>query len=116
MVKATSGQEIVDHQNLAQLAVAANYSAATLAEQRGVTLRTLQLHFRSDYGVSSQSCFEKLRDLEAWKLLQQGLPQKEIVMQLGYKHAPHLSRRMKKFRQGSEQAGNGKTSQKNHFR
>jgi len=66
---------------------------------RGVTARTLQRDFRRNYGIPPQSCLDNLRDLEAWKLVQQGMPKKEIVKRLGYKYASHLSRRLRKFRQ-----------------
>lgn len=88
----------VSHQNLAQLAAETHYSAARLAVMRGVTSRTLQRHFRGNYDVSPQCCFDNLRDIEAWKLVQQEMPKNEIALRLGYKYASHLSRRLKKFR------------------
>jgi AraC-like DNA-binding protein len=79
-------------QNWPELALEANWRAATLAKQQGVSLRTLERYFLKQKGKSPKAWLLEQRRQKADKLLQAGLSVKEAAARLDYKHSTHLSR------------------------
>lgn len=82
-------------QNWPELAREAKWSAATLARNCGVSLRTLQRHFLKEMGKSPRLWLAEQRQLEAIKVLKKCSCVKEAASNLGYKHTHHFSRDFK---------------------
>jgi AraC-like DNA-binding protein len=79
-----------------RLAHCAGYKVATLSEVAGVSVRTLQRHFRSCYGVTVSDWLKSVRLREAGKRLRAGGRVKEVALELGYKQLSHFSREFKR--------------------
>jgi AraC-like DNA-binding protein len=79
-----------------QLSQDAGYQPAKLAQLCGVSLRTLQRHFRSAYGATVSEWLRELRLREAYRRLQQGTRVKEVAFDLHFKQLSHFSREFKR--------------------
>lgn len=79
-----------------KLAQMANWSASSLAQLSGVSIRTLQMYFRKSFGQGPKAWLASERQKRAIILLRQGCSIKETAAQLGYKHTHHFSRDFKK--------------------
>jgi AraC-like DNA-binding protein len=79
------------------LAKRANWSAKTLADLVGVSLRTLERYFIINMGVSPKSWMSHQRQKQAVGLLQNGNTVKEVAYYVGYQNASAFSREFKKY-------------------
>jgi AraC-like DNA-binding protein len=77
------------------LAGKVQYKPALLARECGVSLRTLQRHFRKTYQTTASDWLRKMRMREAYARLQEGFRVKEVAIDLGYKQMSHFSRDFK---------------------
>lgn len=68
-----------------------NWCAKTLAQQCGVSLRTLERYFLKEKGRSPKKWILEQRREQAGKLLQTGTSVKETAGLLNYKHQNHLT-------------------------
>jgi AraC-like DNA-binding protein len=75
----------------------ANWCAATLAKNCGVSLRTLERYFKDKMGKSPKKWLCEQRKQQGSELMQVGSSVKETAAQLGYKHATHFSRDFKQL-------------------
>ena len=82
-------------QNWPERAQVAKWSAATLAKDCGVSLRTLQRHFIKEMGKSPKLWLAEQRQLDAVEALKKCSCVKEAASNLGYKHTHHFSRDFK---------------------
>ncbi len=82
-------------QDWRQLPAELGYQARRLGEQWEVPSLTLWRAFREVFRISPQRLLNEFRDLKARELARGGVRKKEIVQLLGYKHAAHLSRRLR---------------------
>jgi AraC-like DNA-binding protein len=78
-------------QNWPEWARVANWSAATLAQNCGVSLRTLERHFLKEIGKSPKKWLAEQRQQRAFELIQDGSRVKETAALLDYKHPNHLT-------------------------
>lgn len=92
---APASKPVVDHE-WHHLARSAGYKASHLADLSGVSLRTLQRHFRSRYGVTVSDWLKTVRMREAVIRIRAGVRVKEIALDLGYKQLSHFSREFKR--------------------
>jgi transcriptional regulator GlxA family with amidase domain len=83
-------------QNWPERARAAKWSVVTLAENCGVSLRTLQRHFLKEMGKSPKKWLLEQRNQQAKELIQDGSRVKETAALLEYKHPSHLTNAYKK--------------------
>ena len=79
------------------LAQNAQYRANELASLCQVSLRTLQRHFRANYGLTVSKWLRDIRLREAYGKLIQGAMVKEAAFDLGYKQLSHFSRDFKDY-------------------
>jgi transcriptional regulator GlxA family with amidase domain len=84
------------NQNWQELAQRANWSAAALAKECGVSLRTLERYFLKAMGERPQAWLCEERQRRAVELLRDGSNVKTTAALLGYRHATHFSREFKK--------------------
>jgi AraC-like DNA-binding protein len=77
------------------LAQKAAYKPSELAATCQISLRTLQRHFRKNYGVTVAQWLRELRLSYAYKSLQTGKSVKEAAFDHGYKQISHFSREFK---------------------
>jgi AraC-like DNA-binding protein len=84
-------------QNWPERAQAAKWCATTLAQNCGVSLRTLQRHFLKEMGKSPKKWLLEQRNQKADEMLKGGLRIKEAAGSLDYKHSTHLSRDYKEY-------------------
>jgi AraC-like DNA-binding protein len=82
-------------QSWERLAGKVQYKPALLARECGVSLRTLQRHFKKTYRTTASEWMRKLRMREAYARLQEGFRVKEVAIDLGYKQMSHFSRDFK---------------------
>jgi len=78
-------------QDWPERAQVAKWCAATLAQGCGVSLRTLERHFRKEMGKSPKKWLAKQRLLRANELIQDGSRVKEAAELLDYKHQNNLT-------------------------
>lgn len=74
----------------------ANWTASGLAKLCGVSVRTLERHFKSSVGKRPKKWLNEQRQRQAAVLLQNGCSPKETAAHLGYKGAAHFSSEFKK--------------------
>ena len=74
------------------LAGKVDYRPALLARECGVSLRTLQRHFRMAYGTTASDWLRQVRMRDAYARLKAGCRVKEVAIDLGYKQMSHFSR------------------------
>jgi len=79
-----------------QLARSAGFKATKLADLAGVSLRTLQRQFRSQYGVTVSQWLSSTRLKAAGERIKAGDRVKEVALDLGYKQLSHFSREFKR--------------------
>lgn len=79
------------------LAQSSHYRANELASLCQVSLRTLQRHFRSEYGLTVSGWLREVRLREAYGRLIGGATVKEVAFDLGYKQLSHFSRDFKSY-------------------
>ena len=79
------------------LAQSSSYRAHELAALCQVSLRTLQRHFRSQYGLTVSGWLREVRLREAYSRLLGGAMVKEVAFDLGYKQLSHFSRDFKSY-------------------
>ena len=84
-----------------QLAARLDYRAYALCELWNINRKALIRAFREALDASPQRFFEQQRDRRARALVETGVRKKEVVHLLGYKHAAHLSRRLKTSKSSS---------------
>ena len=82
-------------QDWRRLTAELGYRADDLCARWGVSGATLWRAFQEEFQVAPQRLFNEFCDLRAQELAQCGVRKKEIVQLLGYKHAAHLSRRLR---------------------
>ena len=82
-------------QDWRQLTAELGYRADDLRARWGVSGATLWRAFQKEFQVAPQRLFNEFCDLKAQELARCGVRKKEIVQLLGYKHAAHLSRRLR---------------------
>lgn len=73
------------------------YQVARLARHAGTTRQHLNRYFHSRTGWSTQRWIEQLRMDDGMWLLRQGMSIKETAHELGYRHATHFSRAIRRF-------------------
>src|SRR4051812_9493487 len=78
------------------LAHAAGYRPAELAQVCGVSLRTLQRHFRKSYNMTVREWLRASRLQSAYGRIKAGEPIKRVAIELGYKQLSHFSRDFKR--------------------
>jgi transcriptional regulator GlxA family with amidase domain len=91
-VKKRSIRRLLRLQDWWHLPAELGYHAYDLCPLWNVERKTLSRAFREELHVSPQRLFGQFRDLKAKALAQNGVRKKDIVQLLGYKHAAHLSR------------------------
>ncbi|HTG43596.1 MAG TPA: helix-turn-helix domain-containing protein [Verrucomicrobiae bacterium] len=79
-----------------QLAKRAEFKPAKLARAVGVSLRTLQRHFRLQYQITVSEWLSSIRLQEAYHRILAGDRIKEVAFDLGYKQLSHFSREFKR--------------------
>jgi len=79
-----------------RLAHSVGFRPKKLAEVAGVSLRTLERHFRSRYGVTVSGWLASIRLREASERIRAGSRVKEVALDLGYKQLSHFSREFKR--------------------
>ena len=85
-------------QNWPELAKQARWSASALAKQCGVSVRTLERHFKKQMGKPPKVWLAEQRQQVAIDLLLHGSTVKEAADHAGYKQASTFSREFKKHR------------------
>ena len=83
-------------QDWSALAQQARWSASALAKECGVSVRTLERHFRRRMGKSPKAWLAEQRQSLAIQLLQRGSSVKETAGHTGYQNASAFSREFKK--------------------
>lgn len=78
---------------------ATGYSVSRLAEDCGVTDRTLRRYFLVAFGVGPHAWLNTLRQKDAFAALHEPKSVKEIATAVGYAFASSFSRTYKKFHQ-----------------
>jgi AraC-like DNA-binding protein len=84
-------------QNWPELAREANWCAATLAKNCGVSLRTLERYFLKEMGKCPKAWLSEQRQQRANELIQGGSSVKETAGNLDYKHTHHFARDFKGY-------------------
>ena len=79
----------------ATLAAEAEFRADRLAMLCGVSLRTLQRHFRNQYGLTVKEWIRTVRLEQARTRLMLGEGVKQVAFDLNYKQLSHFSRAFK---------------------
>ena len=82
-------------QNWPELAQKANWRAAVLAEQEGVSMQTLRRFFQTEMDKTPKKWLAEQRLLQGNKQIQAGYSVKETAARLDYKHPSHLSNSFK---------------------
>jgi AraC-like DNA-binding protein len=82
-------------QNWPELARQAKWSAAALAKNCGVSLRTLERYFLKEMGEGPKVWLSEQRQQRANELIRGGSSVKETAAQLDYKHPSHLTNAFK---------------------
>jgi AraC-like DNA-binding protein len=75
----------------------ATYRPKELARDCGVSLRTLQRHFRKNYNLTISNWVRSIRLNAAYSRLIAGEAVKQVAFALGYKQLSHFSRDFKAF-------------------
>ena len=75
---------------------AANYCVHGLAENCGVSLRTLDRHLKLQFGICPKEWLRNLRMRRARELLMNDASVKETAFALGYRNQHHFSREFKR--------------------
>jgi len=75
----------------------ANWSAFKLAKLCGVSVRTLERHFKSSMDKRPKQWLNEQRQGQAAELLQRGFSIKETAAKLGYKGYAHFSSEFKAY-------------------
>jgi AraC-like DNA-binding protein len=83
-------------QDWPELAQVAKWSAATLAKNCGISLRTLERYFLKEMGKHPKAWLSEQRQQRANELIQGGSSVKETAARLDYKHPSHLTNGFKK--------------------
>ena len=92
-------------QNWIELAREAGWSVSRMADQCGVSLRTLERYFLKRMGRSPKVWLAEQRFRRATELLRGGCSIKETAMDIGYKYAHHFSRDFKNYRNSFPRLG-----------
>lgn len=72
------------------------YQVSRLARQAETSRQHLNRHFHARIGLSAHQWIDQLRMEDGLLLLRQGRPIKEIAQELGYQHATHFSRAIRR--------------------
>ena len=83
-------------ENWPELAKEARWSAASLAKNCRVSIRTLHRFFLKNMGVSTKAWLAEQRQHNAFHLLGSGSSIKEAAFFLGYKQSSNFTRKYKK--------------------
>jgi AraC-like DNA-binding protein len=89
--------ELEPNDKWAFLAAEANYRPVELARLCGVSLRTLQRHFRNQYKLTIREWIRAIRLQKAYVQLTSGQAVKQVCFDLAYKQVSHFSRDFKSF-------------------
>ena len=73
------------------------WSVRILAKKCGVSVRILELYFHKTRGITPKAWLSEHRQKQALELLALGISVKEAALELGYKHAHHFSRTIKRL-------------------
>jgi AraC-like DNA-binding protein len=79
-----------------RLARSSRFRATELANSLGVSLRTLERHFRARFGLTVSEWLKSIRLAEASARIRSGERIKEVAFALGYKQLSHFSREFKR--------------------
>lgn len=82
--------------NWPEMAQQSGWSAAALAQQCDVSMRTLERYFCEKMGQRPKTWLSEQRQRRAADLLNQRFSVKETAIHLGFKHTTHFSREFKK--------------------
>ena len=82
----------IQNRNWPQQAQAAGWSLPVIAQNAGVSVRTLERYFQRQMGQCPESWLNAERMRQAEKLLADGFFVKEVAARLGYKTSQHFSR------------------------
>jgi AraC-like DNA-binding protein len=77
------------------LAAAAHYRPSELAALCNVSLRTLERHFKSQYGTTLMAWMQELKLSQAYERVKAGESVKAVAYSLGFKQLSHFSRAFK---------------------
>ena len=83
---------VMPEHNWETLAAQAGYRPGELAKICQTSLRTLQRHFRADYGMTLGNWLRELRMRTAYARITAGESVKEIAYDLSFKQLSHFSR------------------------
>jgi len=86
----------MSEQEWLRLARKVRYKATELAMVAGISLRTLERHFRSQHGVTVSNWLKTMRMREAARRVCAGDRVKNVALDLGYKQLSHFSREFKR--------------------
>jgi len=81
-------------------AAEAKWRVAALADKCGVSIRSIERHFRKEMGKSPKTWLAEQRQERAMELLRAGYIGKEVAFSLGYTTQNHFSRDFKRKFQG----------------
>ncbi len=85
-------------QNWPELARQAKWSAAALAKNCGVSVRTLHQHFLQQAGENTKAWLAEQRLQRAIELMRAGFSIKAVAITLGYKNPSSFTRKFKEAR------------------
>jgi AraC family transcriptional regulator, carnitine catabolism transcriptional activator len=73
----------------------AKYSVSMLAKHCGVSVRTLERHFKKEKAKTVKKWLAERRQIDGWEILQKNPCIKAAAANVGYKHTQHFSRDFK---------------------
>jgi transcriptional regulator GlxA family with amidase domain len=77
-------------------AALSGYRVSVLAQRLNITVRQLQRYFVEHHGVPPKIILQQFRIAKAQALLRQHLRIKEVASKVGFQHATHFSRALKR--------------------
>ena len=95
-IKAAASVRRIPSGDWESLAVAAQFRPSAVAERCGISLRTVQRHFKKNYGTTLSEWLREFRLKLAYERLSAGESIKSVAYGLGYKQLSHFSRDFKR--------------------
>jgi len=74
-----------------------HFTINQLCQQYGLNRNKLSAGFKRLYNIGLYAYLKKQRMIKAKDMLQQGVREKQIIIQVGYKHISNFSNAFKKF-------------------